>query len=149
MAARAHPLKYPNTRYEPSPLVDLSSRAERERLGPSALKAFFNIMERWGVRDEDARQLLGGVTNGPYYEMKKHPAGRVLDADKLLRVSYLVGIFKALNILHSKKLADEWIQLPNTNRIFAGQAPLAFMTAGGTPAMQTVRRLLDARRGGV
>jgi hypothetical protein len=149
MAARPHPLKYPNTRYEPSPLVDLSSRAERERLGPSALKAFFNIMVRWGVRDEDARQLLGGVTNGPYYEMKKHPAGRVLDADKLLRVSYLVGIFKALNILHSKKLADEWIQLPNTNRIFAGQAPLAFMTAGGTPAMQTVRRLLDARRGGV
>jgi hypothetical protein len=149
MAARAHPLKYPNTRYEPAPLVDLSSKAERERLGPSALKAFFNIMERWGVRDEDARQLLGGVTNGPYYEMKKDPAGRVLDADKLLRVSYLVGIFKALNILHSQRLADEWVKLPNTNRIFGGMTPLAYMTSGGTPAMQTVRRLLDARRGGV
>lgn len=149
MAARIHPLTYPNTRYDPAPLVDLSSRSERERLGPSALKAFFNIMERWGVRDEDARQLLGGVTNGPYYEMKKAPASRMLDADKLLRVSYLVGIFKALNILHAKKLADEWVQLPNTNRIFAGQSPLAFMMAGGAPAMQTVRRLLDARRGGV
>jgi hypothetical protein len=149
MTARAHPLKYPNTRYAPAPLVDLSSKAERERLGPSALKAFFNIMERWGVRDEDARQLLGGVTNGPYYEMKKDPAGRVLDADKLLRVSYLVGIFKALNILHSQRLADEWVKLPNTNRIFGGMTPLAYMTSGGTPAMQTVRRLLDARRGGV
>jgi hypothetical protein len=148
MAARIHPLKYPNTRYEPAPLVDLSSRTERERLGPSALKAFFNIMESWGVRDEDARQLLGGVTNGPYYEMKRAPASRVLDSDKLLRVSYLVGIFKALNILHAKKLADEWVQLPNTNRIFSGQAPLAYMIAGGAPAMQTVRRLLDARRGG-
>ena len=34
------------------------------------------------------------------------------------------------------------------NRIFAGQAPLAYMIKGGLPAMQTVRRLLDARRGG-
>src|ERR1700704_3225071 len=142
-------LSYPATRYDPSPVVDLASKAERERLSPSALKAFFNMMDRWSVRDEDARQLLGGVTNGPYYEMKKAPAGRMLEADKLLRVSYLVGIFKALNILHAKKLADDWVQLPNTNRIFAGQSPLAFMMAGGAPAMQTVRRLLDARRGGV
>lgn len=148
MTARVNPLKYPDTRYEPSPLVDLGSKAERERLGPAALKAFFNIMERWKVRDEDARQLLGGITNGPYYEMKKAPGSRVLDVDRLLRVSYLVGIFKALNILHSEKLADEWVRLPNSHRIFGGLSPIAYMLAGGAPAMQTVRRLLDARRGG-
>jgi hypothetical protein len=141
-------LTYPATRYEPSPLVDLGSKAERERLGPSALKAFFNIMSRWDVRDEDARQLLGGVSNGPYYEMKKDP-DRAPDTDKLVRISYLIGIFKALNILHSERLADEWVRLPNTNRIFAGLSPLEYMIKGGTPAMQTVRRLLDARRGGV
>jgi hypothetical protein len=140
---------YPATRYEPSPLVDLTSAAARERLSPSALKAFFNMMERWKVRDEDARALLGGVTNGPYYEMKKQPAERVLDADKLLRVSYLIGIFKALNILHGRALADEWMQLPNTNRIFGGSTPLAYVLKGGVSAMQTVRRLLDARRGGM
>jgi hypothetical protein len=106
-------------------------------------------MERWRVRDEDARQLLGGVSNGPYYDMKKNPEGRVLDPDKLLRVSYLIGIFKALNILHSEPLADEWVRLPNTNRIFGGMTPLAYMMKGGVPAMQTVRRLLDARRGGM
>jgi Protein of unknown function (DUF2384) len=142
-------LAYPSTRYDPSPVVDLASKKERERLSPSALKAFFNIVDRWGVRDQDARQLLGGVTNGPYYEMKKHPSGRVLDADKLLRISYLVGIFKALNILHGQKLADEWVRLPNTNRIFGGTTPLAYMAKGGAPAMQIVRRLLDARRGGM
>lgn len=142
-------LAYPSTRYDPSPVVDVTSREERERLSPSALKAFFNIMDRWRVRDEDARQLLGGVSNGPFYEMKKKPAGRVLDPDRLLRISYLVGIFKALNILHGTVLADEWVGLPNTNRIFAGAAPLTYMITGGVPAMQTVRRLLDARRGGV
>ncbi len=140
--------EYPATRYEPSPLVDLTSKAERERLSPSAVRAFFNIVARWGIRDEDARTLLGGMSNGPYYEMKKDP-DRVLDTDRLLRISYLIGIFKALNILHSKKLADAWVGLPNSNRIFAGQTPLAYMMKGGVPAMQMVRRLLDARRGGL
>ena len=137
---------YPATNYEPSPLIDLSSKVERERLSPSAVRGFFNIMARWGIRDDDAKLLLGGLSNGPYYEMKKNP-DRVLDTDRLLRISYLVGIFKALNILYSKKLADQWIRLPNTNRIFGGQTPLAYIIKGGLPAMQTVRRLLDARRG--
>lgn len=140
--------RYPATRYEPSPLVDLSAKTERERLSPSAIKAFFNIMAKWDVRDEDARALLGGVSNGQFYEMKKKPE-RTLDADALTRASYLVGIFKALNILYSKKLADAWMQRPNTNRIFGGQTALAYMIKGGLPAMQTVRRLLDARRGGM
>ena len=104
--------RYPASRYEPSPLVDLSARSERERLSQSAIKAFLNIMEKWGVRDEDARALLGGMSNGPFYEMKKNP-NRTLDADTLTRLSYLVGIFKALNILYSEALADAWIQRPN------------------------------------
>lgn len=139
---------YPATRHDPSALVDLESRSERERLSPGALRAFFNIMARWQVRDEDARALLGGITNGPYYALKKRPT-RTVDADTLLRISYLVGIFKALHILHDEALADEWVRLPNSNRIFGGQAPLVFMRQGGLPAMQTVRRLLDARRGGL
>lgn len=138
---------YPATRYEPSPLVDLTSDAVREQLSPGALRAFFNIMARWRIRDEDARALLGGISNGPYYQWKRDP-NRTLSNDALLRVSYLVGIFKALNILHAETLADDWVRLPNSNRIFAGQTPLHYMIAGGMPALQVVRRLLDARRGG-
>lgn len=139
---------YPTTRYGPSPLVDLTSKAERERLSPSAARAFFNLVARWEIRDEDAKVLLGGMSNGPYYEMKKNP-DRTLDTDRLMRISYLIGIFKSLNILYSRKLADAWVRLPNSNRIFGGQTPLAYMMKGGLPAMQTVRRLLDARRGGL
>ena len=139
---------YPRTRYPPSPVVDLTSKKERERLGPTAVRTFFNIMTRWNIRDENARMLLGGMSNGPFYEMKKNP-DRVLDTDRLTRISYLIGIFKALNILYSQKLADRWVQLPNSNPIFAGQTPVDYMVKGGLPAMQTVRRLLDARRGGM
>jgi hypothetical protein len=105
-------------------------------------------MSKWGIRDEDARTLLGGVSNGQFYEMKKNPL-RTLNTDTLTRISYLIGIFKALNILYSEKLADAWIQRPNSNPIFGGQTALAYMIKGGLAAMQTVRRLLDARRGGV
>ena len=145
MARRAP--AYPRSRHTPPPLVDLGDRAARERLSRPALRAFFNIMGRWQVRDEDARALLGGVTNGPYYELKRRP-DRVLDIDRLTRVSLLIGIFKALNVLYSEALADRWVHLPNTNRVFDGLSPLAYMLHGGLPAILNVRRLLDARRAG-
>lgn len=143
----ARPTHYPVSRYRPPALADLGSRTERERLSPAALKAFFNMMARWKVRDEDARGLLGGVTNGPFYEMKRNP-DRTLEADRLTRISYLIGIFKALGVLHSDALADTWVHRPNTNPLFGGATPLAYMIAGGLPAIQNVRRLLDARRAG-
>jgi hypothetical protein len=102
-------------------------------------------MRHWGIRDSDARQLLGGISNGPYYQLKKNPDDKVLEADVLVRISYLVGIFKALNSLHGEKLADQWVKLPNSNRIFGGSTPLEYMIRGGVEGMQNVRRLLDAR----
>ncbi len=139
--------QYPASRYQPSPVADLGSREARERLSPAALKAFFNAMARWKVRDEEARGLLGGVSNGPFYEMKRNP-DRTLDADRLTRISYIIGIFKALGVLHSEALADAWVQRPNNNPLFGGLTPLEYMIRGGLPAMQNVRRLLDARRAG-
>ena len=138
---------YPATRYDVAPLIDLSDRTERERLSPAAVHAFFNIKSHWKIRDHDARQLLGGMSNGSYYALKTG-ADRVLDEDRLCRISYLVGIFKALNILYSEELADRWMQLPNRNRIFGGMTPHEFLMRGGLPAFATLRRLLDARRGG-
>jgi hypothetical protein len=139
---------YPKSRFEPAVLVDLNDKAERERLSRSALLGFFRLAGAWQVRDEDARELLGGVSSSAFYEWKKNP-GRVLEVDRITRISYLLGIYKALHILYGDKLADEWVHLPNSNPVFNGRAPLAFMLGGGLLAMQTVRRLLDARRGGL
>jgi len=127
---------------------DLSLRSMRERLSPAAIKGFLRIMEKWGIKDTDARQLLGGLSSGSYYGLKKEPKHRTLDQDALTRISLLVGIFKALNILYSPALADAWISLPNRNAMFRGASPLAYMIQRGQPGMVHVRQLLDARRGG-
>ncbi len=148
--SRPGTLAYPETRYSAAVLPDLSRLEERRRLSAAALKALFNIVHHWKIRDEDARELLGGISNGAYYQHKKNPRapGKSLDQDKLLRISYLIGIFKSLNILYSPRLADQWMQLPNSNPIFAGRTPLDYILRGGPPAMDVLRRLLDARRGG-
>lgn len=139
---------YPKSRFEPTVLVDLNAKAERERLSKSALKGFFKLAAAWKLRDEDARELLGGLSSSAYYDWKKNP-DRVLEVDRITRISYLLGIYKALHILYGDQLADDWVGLPNKNAIFGGRTPLSAMLAGGLLAMQTVRKLLDARRGGL
>ena len=133
--------------------ADLSSRAVQEKLSPVAIRAFFRLASHWKLRDEDARGLIGGISNGSFYQLKRSAGktadAKTLDQDKLTRVSLLVGIFKALNILYGTKLADAWVQLPNSNPVFGGQTPLAYMLKGGMPSMLRVRQLLDARRGGL
>lgn len=127
---------------------DLSDLQTRERLSPAAIKGFLRIMEKWEIKDSDARQLLGGLSSGSYYGFKKEPKHRTLDQDVLTRISLLLGIFKALNILYSKSLADAWMKLPNSNSMFRGMTPLAYIIQRGQPGMLHVRQLLDARRGG-
>ena len=137
----------PKSGYEPSPLVNLHDPAERERLSRSGIKAFFNIMQTWEIKDADARDLLGDVSDGVFYEMKKNP-NLVLDTDRLTRISLLIGIFKSLNILYPEDLADAWVLLPNKNHLFSGGTPLSYMVQGGLEAMWTVRRLVDSRAAG-
>jgi hypothetical protein len=145
--SNAYPEAYPATLYTAPDYPNLGDSEEQRRLSPAAMRAFLGIMRHWRIRDEDARHLLGGVSNGTFYNWKADNL-KALEHDRLLRISYLIGIFKSLNILFSTELADRWIQLPNTNDLFVAQTPLSYMLRGGAPAMETVRRLLDARRGG-
>jgi len=127
--------------------VNLSGKENRTRLSPSAITGVLRIASHWKLRDEDTRMLLGGMSNGSFYSLKHH-AAKTLDEDQLTRISLLIGIYKGLNILYSRKLADAWITLPNTNPMFGGDSPLNYMKQGGIPAFLRVRQLLDARRGG-
>lgn len=145
--------------FKPPP--DLSRAEVRERLSGVAAAAFFRLVEIWGVADGEARQLLGGISNGAYYALKanaaleRHGGARMelrgkaaLEQDKLTRISLLIGIFRSLNLLYSPALADSWVKLENVNPVFNGAAPLDYMRRGGVPAMMRVRQLLQAREEG-
>jgi Protein of unknown function (DUF2384) len=111
-----------------------------------ALRAFFRLVELWGLTMEQARVLLGRPARATLYNWK---AGRVraLPHDTLRRISYLLGIHKALQILYSDPaLADSWIQRPNA--AFGGQSALERMLAGDVTDLAAVRAHLDAARGG-
>jgi hypothetical protein len=126
---------------------DLSKKENRTRLSPAAVKGLFLIAAHWRLKDEDTRALLGGISSGAFYALKRGQV-KTLDEDRLTRISLLVGIYKALHILFGSKLADTWITLPNKNLMFGGDSPLQYMKKGGIPALLRVRQLLDARRGG-
>jgi hypothetical protein len=128
-------------------LPDLADPGTRARLSPPAITAFFAIIEKWDVRNEDAIALLGGTSHGRYFELKRRRKG-LLSQDELTRISLLIGIFKALNILFGQRLANQWTSRANANPMFNGAPPLQYLTRGGVPAMLGVRRLLDSRRGG-
>ena len=51
--------------------ADLSSRAVQEKLSPVAVRAFFRLTSHWKLRDEDARGLIGGMSNGSFYQLKR------------------------------------------------------------------------------
>lgn len=127
--------------------ANLSDKATRERLSPAALKAYFRIVEKWSLKEQEGTALLGGTSAASYYELKR-ARNKTLDQDKLTRLSLIVGIYKALNLLFPPPLAHVWVARANTHPMFAGATPLAYMIAGGIPAMVRVRQLLDARRGG-
>jgi hypothetical protein len=130
----------------PAPAALLDSY-ERQRLTGSALAATSSLASAWQLTVDEVCALLGGVAPSTWHSWhNKAPAD--LGIDRLMRISYLLGIYSALHALHQGSLADEWIRRPNTNRLFNGSTPLEGLIVGGIPAMVEVRALLDSRRGG-
>jgi uncharacterized protein (DUF2384 family) len=115
-------------------------------LSQPAIDGFFAIMDKWQIPIERAGELLGGMPRSTVYKLKS--AAGTLRQDELTRISYVVGIYKALHILLPENLADRWVTQPNDNPLFRGQTPVDFMVRAGIPGLQQVRSLVDAERGG-
>jgi hypothetical protein len=111
-----------------------------------ALKAFFGITHKWKLNSEQERVLLG-VPKATFYRWKQQLDGS-LTSDTLERISYVLGIYKALRILlPTEAAANQWIQKVNTAPLFGGHCALDKLMKGRVVDLADVRRYLDAERG--
>jgi hypothetical protein len=125
------------------PAVDLASAAS----GGAALRTFWRLAEAWKLKPDEQMTLLG-VGRSSLYQWKQGKVGP-LDRHVLERLSYLFGIYAALQLLlPDGERADDWVRRPNSAPLFNGQSALQRMLAGQVADLYVVRQYLDAQRGG-
>lgn len=123
-------------------------RLDVDGLSPAAVRAFVNIAQAWGLDEKMQLTLLGQPSRSTFYQWKRTPGNARLPADTLERVSYLLGVYKALHILlPDAQAADGWVKRPNAASPFNGRSALELMLAGQVVDLYRVRSYLDAQRG--
>ncbi len=119
-----------------------------KRVASAALQAFFSLSAHWKLSVAEERTLLGSPPESTFYKWKAEKSAARMSRDVLERISYLLGIYKDLNILlPSPRAADEWVRKPNAAPAFNNQSALERMLAGSIVDLADVRRYLDAQRG--
>lgn len=143
----------PRATTTPPVVADRYSAPARRRMSGPGLRAFSAIADRWGLAEGERMRILGQPGRSTYFGwLAKSRAGieLTLPVDTLLRISALLGIYKALKIVFpSDAEANRWLTTGNTGPLFGGQSPLALITSGTQDGMMLVRRHLDAWRGGL
>ena len=115
--------------------------------GGAGLRAFVNIAEVWGLSVAEQLKLLGIESRSTFFKWRRERDPR-LPRDTLERLSYLLGIYKSLQILlPDPKAADEWVRRPNAAPLFGGSSALERMLSGQVADLYVVREYLDAERG--
>ena len=130
----------------PKPVTELDAA----KVSAAASNTFENIISAWNISQAEAMTLLGydEKTKSTYYKWKREPTSVKLPKEKLERLSYIFGIYKALQILlPNTNSADEWIKKPNSAPLFNGKSALSRMLSGHVADLYVVRRYLDAQRG--
>ena len=97
----------------PATATALSSRqspSRRDLTGP-ALRTFFRIAEAWKLKEAEQMRLLGLDVRSTLQSWKRGQVAAI-SADALERISYVLGIYKGLQILLPQS-ADEWVRKPN------------------------------------
>jgi hypothetical protein len=125
-------------------------RGIRDNALAVGMRAFFQIAGKWKLSNEEAMALLGHPSKSTFHNWKNgnvsHMAYR---HDLASRISYVLGIFKALEILFPDPArADEWLKRANDAPLFGGRSALERMLGGNVSDLFVVRQYLDAQRGG-
>lgn len=118
---------------------------DRKGLTGPALRTFFNIAEAWKLNESEQMAILGLDSRSTLQNWKRGVVA-VLSKDALERISYVMGIYKGLQIL-VPQTADEWVRRPNKAKSFAGRSALDRMVSGNVADLYVVRQYVDGQRG--
>lgn len=120
-----------------------------EELAAPGLRAFERIAQAWQLSIDEQLCLLGQPPRSTFFAWRKNSERASLPRDTLERLSYLLGIWKSLQILlPDAGAADAWVRQPNAAPAFGGRSALARMLAGNVSDLHAVRTYLDGVRGG-
>lgn len=120
-----------------------------ERMGAAGLRAFARIAALWKLSVDEQLCLLGQPPRSTFFAWRKAPDAARLPRDTLERLSNLLGIYQALQILLPEPAAaDAWVRQPNSAPPFHGRSALDRMLAGNVSDLAAVRAYLDGVRGG-
>ena len=126
----------------------LTPPASAKYVSSPALRTAFRIFDAWGLANKEQITLLGTPPRSTFYRWKQGE-NVVLSQDTLERLSYIFGIYSALQVLLPKPdAADAWIKKSNTAPLFGGRSALERMLSGQVADLFLVRQYLDAQRGG-
>lgn len=122
-----------------------TAHADDRRKSDVALKTFFRITDGWGLSSPQQKVLLGDPPRTTFYKWR-NGEGPTLSRDTLERISYVLGIYKALRILFpTEEQANAWPK--KASRDFDGDSALDVMLKGSMINLADVRRYLDYMRG--
>ncbi|MCY4199899.1 MAG: MbcA/ParS/Xre antitoxin family protein [Gammaproteobacteria bacterium] len=109
------------------------------------LPPIFRIFSLWQLTGAQQTTLLGLRDERTLCNWKGQPREAKLDREVIERASYILGIYKSLQILlPDPVLADRWLVTPNGNLLFNGEAPLDHLMTGNVLDIAAVRNHLDA-----
>jgi len=132
---------------EPHALHRVGPGVSNAAAGAAGLRAFARIAELWHLSVAEQLTLLGIQSRSTYFKWRKDAHARV-PRDTLERLSYLLGIYKSLQLLLPDiEAADQWIRRPNAEPLFGGRSALDRMLSGNVADLYQVRQYLDAQRG--
>lgn len=112
-----------------------------------AWKAVKNLQEKFNFSEDEIRILLGEMPRATFYKGIKNLEGG-LNRDVKERISFLLGIYKALRILFvDSAQAMSWINRDNILPPFNGKTPREYLMQGSILRLAEVRKFLDFWRG--
>lgn len=128
--------------------VEVNKEIDPEKVSLPALRTLFRIADAWKLGTKEQMKLLGSPPRSTFYKWRQGERV-VLPHDVLERISYIFGIYSALQVLLPKpEAADAWIRKPNDAPLFGGRSALDRMLSGQVADLFVVRQYLDAQRGG-